>query len=115
MLTANMMVVSSEPNASRAGVQILKEGGNSIDAAVAVGFALAVTHPQAGNIGGGGFMVVRLADGTATTLDYREKAPAKSAKHMFLDDIRKLSPGKKSGRLFGMRRSRVGRRLAVCS
>ena len=80
------MVVSSEPNASRAGIQILKEGGNSIDAAVAVGFALAVTHPQAGNIGGGGFMVIRMADGSATTFDYREKAPAKSVKKMFLDE-----------------------------
>ena len=80
------MVVSSEPNASQAGIQILKEGGNSVDAAVAVGFALAVTHPQAGNIGGGGFMVIRMADGNATTFDYREKAPAKSEKDMFLDD-----------------------------
>ena len=80
------MVVSSEPNASHVGVQILKLGGNSIDAAVAVGFALAVTHPQAGNIGGGGFMVIRMADGSSTTIDYREKAPAKSVKDMFLDE-----------------------------
>jgi gamma-glutamyltranspeptidase/glutathione hydrolase len=88
------MVVSSEPNASQVGIQILKQGGNSIDAAVAVGFALAVTHPQAGNIGGGGFMVIRMANGTTTTFDYREKAPAKSAKDMFLDDKGKYDPEK---------------------
>ncbi len=79
------MVVSSEPNSSQAGIQILKKGGNAVDAAVAVGFALAVTFPQAGNIGGGGFMVIRFSDGTTTTLDYREKAPAKAWKEMFLD------------------------------
>ncbi|MGD0038074.1 MAG: gamma-glutamyltransferase [Bacteroidota bacterium] len=88
------MVVSSEPNASQVGIQILKQGGNSIDAAVAVGFALAVSHPQAGNIGGGGFMVIRMADGTATTFDYREKAPAKSVKNMFLDDKGNYAPEK---------------------
>jgi gamma-glutamyltranspeptidase / glutathione hydrolase len=88
------MVVSSEPNASQAGIQILKRGGNSIDAAVAVGFALAVTHPQAGNIGGGGFMVIRLADGTATSFDYREKAPAKSVRNMFLDQHGNFIPEK---------------------
>ena len=88
------MVVSSEPNASQVGIQILKQGGNSIDAAVAVGFALAVTHPQAGNIGGGGFMVIRMADGTATTFDYREKAPARSSKEMFIDDKGNYLPEK---------------------
>lgn len=88
------MVVSSEPNASQVGIQILKQGGNSVDAAVAVGFALAVTHPQAGNIGGGGFMVIRMADGITTTFDYREKAPAKSAKNMFLDDKGNYAPEK---------------------
>ena len=88
------MVVSSEPNASQVGIQILKQGGNSIDAAVAVGFALAVTHPQAGNIGGGGFMVIRMSNGTTTTFDYREKAPAKSTKDMFLDDKENYVPEK---------------------
>src|SRR5215469_15884351 len=66
------MVASSEPNATEAGVEILKAGGNAVDAAVAVGFALAVTHPFAGNIGGGGFMLVRPASGDSAFIDYRE-------------------------------------------
>ncbi|HEY6906331.1 MAG TPA: gamma-glutamyltransferase, partial [Ignavibacteriaceae bacterium] len=69
------MVVSTSSYASQVGVDILKKGGNSVDAAVAVGFALAVTYPAAGNIGGGGFMVIHLANGKNTTIDYREKAP----------------------------------------
>jgi len=72
------MVVAQEPLAADVGLAVLKSGGNAIDAAVAVGFALAVTHPSAGNIGGGGFMLVRLADGRTTFIDFREKAPAKS-------------------------------------
>ena len=79
------MVGSTDEHASRAGVQILRQGGNAVDAAVAVGFALAVTHPAAGNLGGGGFMVIRLADGRETTIDYREKAPAAATRNMFLD------------------------------
>lgn len=79
------MVASQDPHATQIGVDILKAGGNAIDAAVAVGFALAVTHPQAGNLGGGGFMVIRLADGTTTTIDYREAAPAAATRDMFLD------------------------------
>jgi gamma-glutamyltranspeptidase/glutathione hydrolase len=82
----NGMVVSAEPHATAIGVEVLKQGGNAIDAAVAVGFALAVTYPQAGNIGGGGFMVIRMSDGRTTTFDYREKAPGKSTRDMFLDD-----------------------------
>ncbi len=80
------MVVSADELASRVGVEILKKGGNAVDAAVAVGFALAVTFPGAGNIGGGGYMVIRMDDGTTATIDYREKAPAKAARDMFLDE-----------------------------
>ena len=79
----NGVVVSSKYEASKVGIDILKNGGNAIDAAVGVAFALAVTHPSAGNIGGGGFMVIRLADGTVTTIDFREKAPIFSYKDMF--------------------------------
>src|ERR1700760_2230119 len=69
------MVVSVHHDATDAGVAILKQGGNAVDAAVAVGFALAVVYPQAGNIGGGGFMLVRMHTGEAHFLDYRERAP----------------------------------------
>ena len=79
------MVGSADEHATRVGVDVLKRGGNAVDAAVAVGFALAVTHPAAGNLGGGGFMVIRLADGRETTIDYREKAPAGADRDMFLD------------------------------
>ncbi len=79
------MVVAADPIAADVGLKILKQGGNAIDAAVAVGFALAVTYPAAGNIGGGGFMVLRLADGTVKTLDYREMAPSAATRDMFLD------------------------------
>ena len=79
------MVGSTDEFASRAGLHILQHGGNAIDAAVAVGFALAVTHPAAGNLGGGGFMVIRMADGRETTIDYREVAPAGALRDMFLD------------------------------
>lgn len=77
-------VTSAEASASEVGVAIMKKGGNAVDAAVAVGFALAVTHPSAGNIGGGGFMVVRMADGTKAAIDYREEAPAAATRDMFL-------------------------------
>jgi gamma-glutamyltranspeptidase/glutathione hydrolase len=79
------MVASVHELASRAGVQTIQAGGNAVDAAVAVGFALAVVHPQAGNLGGGGFMLVRMADGAAHFVDYREKAPAAATANMYLD------------------------------
>lgn len=79
------MVVAQEGLATDVGVAVLKSGGNAIDAAVAVGFALAVTHPFAGNIGGGGFMTIRMADGRTTFIDFRERAPGKSTRDMYLD------------------------------
>ena len=69
---ARAMVVAGSPIASEVGREILRQGGNAVDAAVAVGFAMAVVHPEAGNLGGGGFMVIRTADGMVRTLDYRE-------------------------------------------
>src|SRR5678816_4794866 len=78
------MVVAMESIAADAGVTVLQKGGNAVDAAVATGFALAVTHPFAGNIGGGGFMVVRTPDGKTAAFDYREKAPLKSTPTMYL-------------------------------
>src|ERR1039457_2748901 len=78
------MVVTAEQHATDAGVAVLEAGGNAVDAAVAVGFALAVTHPFAGNLGGGGFMLIRLADGCATFLDFRERAPGKATHDMYL-------------------------------
>src|SRR5213596_1982214 len=88
------MVVSAHPLATQAGVEILKQGGNAIDAAVAVGFALEVVLPDAGNIGGGGFIVHRTAGGEVTALDYRETAPAAATHNMYVDSAG--NPTKKS-------------------
>ncbi len=88
----NGMVVCATPGAAKVGLDILKKGGNAIDAAVAVQFALEVTHPEAGNIGGGGFMVYRSAKGTTNTLDFREKAPAAASINMFLDSAGNVVP-----------------------
>src|SRR5271155_5273994 len=79
------MVVSVHHLAADAGVEIMREGGNAVDAAVATGFALAVVHPEAGNIGGGGFMLIRLHNGRSTFIDYREKAPLSATANMYLD------------------------------
>ncbi|MCZ2148217.1 MAG: gamma-glutamyltransferase [Bryobacterales bacterium] len=78
------MVVAQEPQATDVGVAVLKAGGNAVDAAVAVAFALAVTHPSAGNLGGGGFLLVRPANGESTFLDFRERAPGKASHDMYL-------------------------------
>ena len=90
----NGMVVSASRLASDAGVNILKKGGNAIDAAVATGFTLAVTHPQAGNIGGGGFLVAHMAYGESFSLDFREMAPSMAYRDMYLDDSRNVVPGR---------------------
>ncbi len=87
------MVTSWHELASKAGVEIMQAGGNAVDAAVATGFALAVVHPSAGNIGGGGFMLLRMADGTTHFLDYREKAPAAATRDMYLDAQGKVIEG----------------------
>jgi gamma-glutamyltranspeptidase/glutathione hydrolase len=87
------MVVSASKYASRVGLEILKKGGNAVDAAVAVAFTLAVTYPQAGNIGGGGFMMIRTKD-TITSIDFREKAPSSASKDMFLDEKGNFLPEK---------------------
>lgn len=86
LVTERTMVVSAHPLASEIGVEIMKRGGNAVDAAVAVQFALAVVYPNAGNIGGGGFMVYRGNDGTALSLDFRETAPALAHRDMYLDE-----------------------------
>src|SRR5436853_2620531 len=85
------MVATREHHATDVGLAVLKSGGNAIDAAVAIGFALSVTHPSAGNVGGGGFLLARFADGTATFIDFREKAPQKASRNMYLDSEGKLT------------------------
>ena len=89
----NGMVATAHPEASRVGLEILRAGGNAVDAAVAVQFALAVVYPGAGNLGGGGFMVYRDKTGAAHTLDFREKAPAKATPTMYLDSAGNVRPG----------------------
>src|SRR5579864_2527945 len=83
--TRHAMIVAGDDLAVDAGVKILQDGGNAVDAAVAVGFALAVTYPYAGNLGGGGFMLIRFADGRSTFIDFRERAPGKASRDMYLD------------------------------
>ena len=99
------MVASSNALASEAGIEVMKEGGNAIDAAVATAFALAVVHPQAGNLGGGGFMLIRLHDGATHFIDFREAAPAKATATMYQDASRKRDPGLEHRGLQGDRRA----------
>ncbi len=94
LVTTKAMVVSAREEASQIGVQIMKQGGNAFDAMVATELALAVSHPQAGNIGGGGFMVFRKANGETGSIDYREKAPMAASKDMFLDKNGNVIEGK---------------------
>jgi gamma-glutamyltranspeptidase / glutathione hydrolase len=96
------MVVSTHPAASEIGLAILKKGGNAIDAAVAVNFALAVCHPSAGNIGGGGFLVYRDKSGNVKALDYREKAPSAASRDMYLDPNGNIIPGKSMTGIFSV-------------
>jgi len=93
LIADSAMVVTAHPLASQVGVDIMKKGGNAVDAAIATQFALAVVFPAAGNIGGGGFMVVRLADGTVASLDFREKAPGKATTNMYLDSAANVIEG----------------------
>ena len=91
VLAEDGMVVTTDAYASEVGVEILKAGGNAVDAVVAASFALAVVNPEAGNIGGGGFMVVRMADGSTASLDYRERAPLAASRDMYLDEAGELT------------------------
>ena len=93
LVADSCMVVSAHPIASNVGVDIMKKGGNAIDAAIAVQFALAVVHPSAGNIGGGGFMVLRLNNGTVNTLDFRETAPLSAHRDLYLDSAGEVIEG----------------------
>ena len=100
------MVASTNEVASGVGVDIMKRGGNAVDAAIAVAFALAVTHPAAGNLGGGGFMMIRLKDGRTTAIDYREMAPAAAHRDIYLDKNGNLIEGE-GGSLIGYRAAGV--------
>lgn len=102
VIAQNAMVVSAQPVASKIGMEILKKGGNAFDAMVATELALAVVYPQAGNIGGGGFMVYRLADGQTGSIDYREKAPLAAGRDMYLDESGNVIPGKSSEGIFSV-------------
>ena len=102
----NAMVASQHKLASEIGVEIMKKGGNAVDAAIAVGLALAVVYPEAGNIGGGGFMVIRLKNGKTTAIDYREMAPAKAHRDVYVDKNGKVIRGE-GGSVIGYRAAGV--------
>jgi len=102
VIAQNAMVVAAQPIASKIGMEILKKGGNAFDAMVATELALAVVYPQAGNIGGGGFMVYRLKDGETGSIDYREKAPLAASRDMYLDESGNVIPGKSSEGIFSV-------------
>ena len=87
------MVVTAHQLATKVGVDVLKRGGNAVDAAVAVGYAMAVVYPAAGNLGGGGFMTIQLADGRKTFIDFREKAPLAATPNMYLDSAGNVIKG----------------------
>ncbi len=90
------MVASNHRLASQAGIDVIRRGGNAVDAAVAVALALAVVYPEAGNLGGGGFMLIRFKDGRTTTIDYREMAPAAATRNIYLNDKGELIKGEGS-------------------
>jgi gamma-glutamyltranspeptidase/glutathione hydrolase len=100
------MVASTNEVASRVGVDIMRRGGNAVDAAIAVAFALAVTHPAAGNLGGGGFMLIRLKDSSTTAIDYREMAPLAAHRNVYLDKDGNVIKGE-GGSLVGYRAAGV--------
>ncbi|HTH51752.1 MAG TPA: gamma-glutamyltransferase, partial [Pyrinomonadaceae bacterium] len=105
------MVASNSEIASHVGVEVMQKGGNAIDAAIAVGLALEVVYPYAGNIGGGGFMMIRKKDGTATAIDYREMAPKAAFRDVYLDKDGQLIKGE-GGSILGYRSSGVPGTLA---
>ncbi len=102
VMAKHAMVVSAQHLATQVGLDVLKRGGNAVDAAVAVGYALAVVHPCCGNIGGGGFMLVHLAGGKDVFLDFREKAPLKASPTLFQDEHGNVVPGKSTGTYLGV-------------
>ena len=105
-VAAHGMVATAEPYATRVGLDVLKRGGNAVDAAIAVAFALAVTYPTAGNLGGGGFLMLRRRNGTVRAIDYREAAPARATRNVFLDANGNLIQGE-GGSLVGYRAAGV--------
>ena len=109
------VVVAHDQAACDAGIEIMQAGGNAVDAAVAVAYALAVTHPQAGNLGGGGFMMIQMADGRQAALDFREMAPGNAFRDMFLDDSGQVVPGKSlhGGLAVGVPGTVAGMQLAL--